>query len=106
TSSAREIGAGCGHFAPRRRARRLRRDQGTPRFLDGPRSVGARCGQLLAAAQFSLRARDRRAGVGERRLCGAQRLGGLDHIVVTAGILRIARLSDCSAEDIAEVLRA
>lgn len=34
----------------------------------------------------------------------AARLDGLDHVVVTAGILRIARLADCTAEEIAEVI--
>jgi ribitol-5-phosphate 2-dehydrogenase (NADP+) / D-ribitol-5-phosphate cytidylyltransferase len=34
----------------------------------------------------------------------AERLGGLDHVVVTAGVLRIARLAECSAAEIAEVI--
>jgi len=44
------------------------------------------------------------ASVEERIGAAAVRLGGLDHVVVTAGILRIARLAECSAEEIAEVI--
>jgi ribitol-5-phosphate 2-dehydrogenase (NADP+) / D-ribitol-5-phosphate cytidylyltransferase len=44
------------------------------------------------------------AVVEQRIDTAAQRLGGLDHVVVTAGILRIARLADCPAEEIAEVI--
>jgi ribitol-5-phosphate 2-dehydrogenase (NADP+) / D-ribitol-5-phosphate cytidylyltransferase len=34
----------------------------------------------------------------------AERLGGLDHVVVTAGVLRIGRLTDMSAKELAEVI--
>jgi 2-C-methyl-D-erythritol 4-phosphate cytidylyltransferase len=34
----------------------------------------------------------------------ARRLGGLDHVVCTAGILRIGRATDLSAEELAEVI--
>jgi len=44
------------------------------------------------------------ASVEEHIGTAAVRLGGLDHVVVTAGILRIARLAECSAEEIAEVI--
>jgi ribitol-5-phosphate 2-dehydrogenase (NADP+) / D-ribitol-5-phosphate cytidylyltransferase len=34
----------------------------------------------------------------------AERLGGLDHVVCTAGILRVGPLADCTAAEIAEVI--
>lgn len=34
----------------------------------------------------------------------AERLGGLDHVVVTAGILRVGPLADCTPADLAEVV--
>jgi 2-C-methyl-D-erythritol 4-phosphate cytidylyltransferase len=44
------------------------------------------------------------AAVGRRIDAAAARLGGLDHVVVTAGVLRVGRLTDMSARDLAEVI--
>jgi ribitol-5-phosphate 2-dehydrogenase (NADP+) / D-ribitol-5-phosphate cytidylyltransferase len=43
-------------------------------------------------------------GVSARIDAVAARLGGLDHVVVTAGVLRVGRLDETAAEDLAEVI--
>jgi 2-C-methyl-D-erythritol 4-phosphate cytidylyltransferase len=34
----------------------------------------------------------------------AERMGGLDHVVVTAGVLKVGRVADATFEDLAEVI--
>ncbi|MEO5884483.1 MAG: SDR family oxidoreductase, partial [Candidatus Limnocylindrales bacterium] len=46
----------------------------------------------------------RYAGVAGRLDAAAARLGGLDHVVVTAGVLRIGRVDETDPEDLAEII--
>ncbi len=44
------------------------------------------------------------AAVATRVDAAAARLGGLDHVIVTAGVLRIGSIADCSPAELAEVI--
>lgn len=70
-------------------------------IADGAERLGARA--VVDGRSLGLDVRDYRAV--EARVNGAaEKLEGLDHVVVTAGILRIGSLVDTAAEDVAEVI--
>jgi len=70
-------------------------------IADGAGALGARV--EVEGRSLGLDVRDADA-VARRVDEAARRLGGLDHVVVTAGILRIGPVSETTASDLAEVI--
>ena len=67
----------------------------------GARPGGAGRGRRPVAGPRRARLR---GGRDPRRAAAAERLGGLDHVVVTAGVLRIGRVDATDPADLAEVI--
>ena len=70
-------------------------------IADEAERLGARA--VVDGRSLGLDIRDFSA-VDARVAAAAEQLGGLDHVIVTAGILRIGSLVDTAAEDVAEVI--
>ena len=80
--------------------------------VGGPNGIGQAIAELATAEGANVAVDGRRTGLDVREYGAveahvgraAERLGGLDHVICTAGILRVGRATDLSAEDLAEVI--
>jgi ribitol-5-phosphate 2-dehydrogenase (NADP+) / D-ribitol-5-phosphate cytidylyltransferase len=80
--------------------------------VGGTNGIGQAVAELAAEEGASVAVDGRRTGLDvrdyaavEAHVAGAvERLGGLDHVLCTAGILRVGRATDLSAEQLAEVI--
>ncbi|MFL5757567.1 MAG: SDR family NAD(P)-dependent oxidoreductase, partial [Chloroflexota bacterium] len=70
-------------------------------IADGAIQQGAQA--VVDGRSLGLDVRDHDA-VEARVAAAAERLGGLDHVVCTAGVLRIGAVADCTAAELAEII--